>query len=210
MAARTYPAGVVLATASAAQAAVSFVAFGLPAIGPELRRAYGLNLPELGAILTASFFGSGLALLVAGIAVDRIGSRRTMLAGTALGTAGLATAGLADSKELLFAALLVSGIGSAAVPVAGVGALFRVYPSAKRGWALGIRQMSVPLGGTVAALLLPGLESLGGVRLPLLAGAVAVGISGAVFAALAGSEPVRRANTEFDATKDEIVREASK
>lgn len=196
MAARTYPAGIVLASASAAQAAVSFVAFGLPAIGPELRGAYGLSLPELGAILTASFFGSGLALLVAGIAVDRLGSRPTMLAGTALGTAGLVTAGLSDSKEILFTALLVSGIGSAAVPVAGVGALFRVYPAAKRGWALGIRQMSVPLGGTVAALLLPGLESLGGVRLPLLAGAVAVGISGAVFAALAGSDPVRRTNAE--------------
>lgn len=174
---------------------MSFAAFGLPAIGPELRRAYGLSLPELGAILTASLFGSGLALLVAGIAVDRFGSRRTMLAGTALGTAGLVTAGLADSKELLFAALLVSGVGSAAVPVAGVGALFRVYPAAKRGWALGIRQMSVPLGGTVAAVLLPGLESLGGVRLPLLAGAVAVGIAGTAFAAVTGSDPVRGEDT---------------
>src|ERR1700704_4843901 len=71
---------------------------------------------------------------------------------------------------LLFAGLLVSGVGTAVVPVAGAGALFRVYPAARRGWALGVRQMSVPLGGTVAALVPPGLESAGGVRLPLLAG----------------------------------------
>ena len=190
MTARTYPAGAVLTSASAAQASVSFAAFGLPAIGPELRHVYGLSLPELGAILTASLFGSGLALIVAGIAVDRFGSRRTMLAGTALGVAGLVAAALADSKQLLFAALLISGIGSAVVPVAGAGALFRVYPPAKRGWALGVRQMAVPLGGTMAALLLPPLDSLGGVRLALLAGAVAVGVSGAVFAALAGTDPV--------------------
>ena len=85
MAAQTHRAGVVLAAAAAAQAAVSFVSFGLPAIGPELRSAYGLSLPELGAILSASLFGSGFALLAAGIAVDRFGARRTMVAGTASG-----------------------------------------------------------------------------------------------------------------------------
>jgi hypothetical protein len=44
--------------AKANQAAVSFVAIGLPAIGPELRRAFALSLPELGAVLTGSLFGS--------------------------------------------------------------------------------------------------------------------------------------------------------
>ncbi len=78
------------------------------------------------------------------------------------------------------------------MPVAGAGALFRAYPAARRGWALGVRQMAVPLGGTVAALLLPVLESLGGVRLPFLVAAVAVGVSGAVFAALAGAIPSAR------------------
>ena len=195
VATQTHRAGVVLAAAAAAQASVSFVSFGLPAIGPELRSAYGLSLPELGAILTASLFGSGFALLAAGIAVDRLGSRRTMVAGTALGSAGLVAAGLIDSKEILFSALLVSGIGSAVVPVAGAGALFRAYPAARRGWALGVRQMAVPLGGTLAAVLLPALESLGGVRLPFLVAAVAVGISGAIFAALAGTDPVHREDT---------------
>ena len=115
---RTYPAGIVLASATAAQAAVSFVAFGLPAIGPDLRHEFGLSLPELGAVLTANLFGSGLALVAAGVAVDRFGSRRTMLLGTGLGSIGLVCAGFADTKHVLFAALLVSGVGSAVVPVA--------------------------------------------------------------------------------------------
>ena len=74
-----------LASASAAQAAVSFVNFGLPSIGPDLRRHFGLSLPELGAVLTAALLGSGLALIAAGIAVDRLGARRATLAGSMLG-----------------------------------------------------------------------------------------------------------------------------
>lgn len=177
-----------LASAAAAQAAVSLVAFGLPAIGPELRQAFDLSLPELGAVLTAQFFGAGLALFAAGIAVDRFGSRRTMLLGTALGSAGLVAASFAGSKHVLFVSLLLSGIGSAAAPVAGAGTLFRIYPATRRGWALSVRQMAVPLGGIVAAVLFPALEALGGVRLPLLAGAIAVGLSGTLFAIVSGNE----------------------
>src|SRR5262249_35209360 len=102
---------VVLAAASAAQAAVSFVNFGLPSIGPDLRSHYGLSLPELGAVLTAALLGSGVTLMGAGVAVDRIGARRTTFAGSMLAAAGLAAAAASESKGLLFVALVVSGIG---------------------------------------------------------------------------------------------------
>src|SRR5438552_12634590 len=115
MAARIHSPRAVLTGACAAQAAVSFVSFGLPAIGPQLRHAYGLSLPELGAVLTANLLGSGLALIGAGIAVDRFGSRAAMLAGTALAGAGLVAAAEAGSRDLLFSGLLVSGIGPAVV-----------------------------------------------------------------------------------------------
>jgi MFS family permease len=196
MPARTPSARVVLTGACAAQAAVSFVSFGLPAIGPQLRHAYGLSLPELGAVLTANLLGAGLALIAAGVAVDRFGSRAAMLAGTAPASVGLAVAAQAHSGALLFAGLLVSGTGSAVVPVAGAGALFRVYGPARRAWALGVRQMAVPLGGTVSAVSLPGLEAAGGVRLALLVAAGIVGATGVAFALLLGAEarqPVRSA-----------------
>lgn len=171
-----------LASASAAQAAVAFVNFGLPAIGPELSRQFGLGLAALGAVLTASLFGSGLALIAAGAAVDRYGTRIPTLAGTALAASGLVVAAAADSARVLFVALVVSGVGSAVVPIAGAGALFRVYPAGRRAWALGVRQMSVPLGGTVAAVAMPGLEAHGGVGATLAVAAVAVAVTGVVFA----------------------------
>ncbi len=183
------PPGIVLAAAGSAQAAVAFMSIGLPAIGPELSRSFHLSLAELGGVLTAGLFGSGLALIAAGMAVDRFGTRGPILAGTALGAAGLAVAATAESTAVLVVALVVSGVGSAAVPIAGTGALFRAYPPARRGWALGVRQMSVPLGGTIAALAMPGLEEYGGIALALGVAAVAVGITGLLFAYVAADPP---------------------
>jgi MFS family permease len=111
-----------------------------------------------------------------------------MLVGTAVGTAALVAAAFAGSGEALFVALLVFGLGSAVVPVAGAGALFAAYPPARRGWALGVRQTAVPLGGTVAALAYPGLHALGGPELAFLASAVAVCVTGVAFAVVAGDD----------------------
>jgi MFS family permease len=179
----------VLAAATVAQAAISVVNFGLPAIGPELRSEYGLTLAWLGAVVTAALLGSGLALITAGIAVDRYGPRLSTLAGTVLAAAGLAFAAAVDSKELLIAALAIFGVGSAVVPIAGTSALFRVYPASRRAWALGVRQMAVPLGGTVAAVLMPLLVRAGGVKLAFGVAAVLVAVTGCVFALLPEEGP---------------------
>jgi MFS family permease len=193
---RTRSARVVLAAASTAQAAVSFVSFGLPAIGPQLRHAYGLGLAQLGAVLTAYLLGSGVALIAAGIAVDRLGARAATFAGTTIATAGLLLAARADGGLALFAGLLVGGIGNAVVPVAGAAALFRAYPVARRAWALGVRQMAVPLGGTIAGAALPGLDAVGGVRLALLVGAALVCATGVALALVLGAETPRVVSAE--------------
>lgn len=193
-------AGAVLAGASAAQASVSLVNFGLPAIGPELQDDYALSLFELGAVLGAALLGSGLALVGAGIAVDRFGARRPMLLGTLIGTLGLVAAAYAPSREALFLALLVSGLGSAVVPVAGSGALFKAYPANRRGWALGVRQTAVPAGGIVAAITYPSLHAVGGPTLTLLLSAAAVAIAGLAFTFVVDDErpdPAARAVRPF-------------
>ncbi len=176
----------VLAAATAAQAAVSFVSFGLPAIGPELRAELHLSLPELGALIAAPLLGSGLVLIPAGIVVDRAGARAASLAGTLLGTAGLALAAWASSAGALLAALVLFGVGASVVPVAGAGVLFGVYPPSRRAWALGVRQMAVPLGGTVAAAAMPLLHRAGGVELSLAVAAGMVAGTGVAFSLLPG------------------------
>jgi MFS family permease len=173
---------VVLATATAAQSAVSLTGFGLPSIGPELQDEFGIGLGVLGAVLTANLLGAGLFLIAAGIAVDRFGSRRLTAAGTALGTAALLAAAFAPTAGILIAALFLTGVGSAVVPIAGMGAVFRAYPMSRRAWALGVRQMGVPLGGVTAALILPPLAHAGDARLALLFAAAALATFGTAFA----------------------------
>jgi MFS family permease len=192
MPAWTPSARAVLVAASAAQAAVSFVTLGLPSIGPQLREAYGLSLAGLGAVLTASLLGAGLALIPAGVIVDRLGLRAAIVGGTAVAAGALVAAAFTTSNELLLVTLFVSGVGSAVVPVAGAGTLLRIYPARRRGTALGVRQTAVPAGGLVAAAVLPLLEAIGGVRLALLVGAGVVGAAGLAFAVVAGAEAAPR------------------
>src|SRR6478672_4430363 len=73
----------------------------------------------------------------------------------------------------LAAALVLAGIGGAAVPVAGMTALLRVFAPAQRGMAMGWRQLGVPLGGTLGAAILPALAAVGGVRLAMAGAGVA-------------------------------------
>lgn len=183
----------VLVTATAAQAASSLVTFGLPAVSPELREEYGLSLTTLGVILTAGLLGSGLCLIPAGIAVDRYGSRPLSLLGTAVGMAGLIVGAFSGSTALLAAMLFLCGIGTSVIPIAGIGALFRTFGPARRAWALGVRQMAVPLGGVVGAVVLPPLAHAGGARACLLLAAGALGVAGTAFGTLAAQEPVAAA-----------------
>jgi len=178
----------VLAGATGAQASVALVNFGLPAVGPRLQSDFGLSLLGLGAVMTAGLLGSGLTLIAAGVLVDRHGTRRSTLVGVAVATVGLLAAAFAPTGTTLFVALFVFGVGSAVVPVAGAGALFRVFPAGRRGWALGVRQTAVPLGGTIAAVAFPILYAAGGSAVPLLVGAVLTGATGVAFAMVVGDD----------------------
>ena len=176
----------VLVAAAGAQAAVSLVGFGLPSIGPELAEEFDLSLTALGAVLTANLLGGGLFLYAAGVAVDRFGSRTATLVGTAVGAIGLVAAAFAPSTPWLFAMLFLAGVGTTTIPIAGIGALFRVFPASRRAWALGIRQMAVPVGGVTAAVALPALAHAGGVRASLLFSAGMLVLLGTIFGLAAG------------------------
>jgi MFS family permease len=187
-----------LVVASAAQAALSFVILGLPAIGPQLSDTFGLSLAGLGAVLAMLSLGSGLALLAADVAIVRFGERIATAAGTALAVLGLSFAAVASGKWTLALGLFVTGLGGAVVPVSGAVAIFRVYPAGRRAWALGVRQMAVPLGGTVAALTVPPLEHAGGTRLVLAVGAALVAVAGGCFAVLSeGGRSPHRSQRSF-------------
>jgi MFS family permease len=171
-----------LVLALACQASISIVQWGLGVIAPDLQSRYGLSAASLGALVNATALGNAVALMAAGVIVDRSGPRKPLLyAGSACG--GLLVLGaLLTNPVGLGVALFASGVAGALVAVGATVSVFHGFPPERRGFALGMRQMSVALGGLLAALLLPLAVHVGGVRLALGLSGVLTAVTAIVFA----------------------------
>src|SRR5205814_9173084 len=105
-----------LILAVVAQAAVSVVQFGLPAIGLEVRDRFDLGPAGFGAVFAAVGLGSAVALIPTGILVDRFGARPVLLGCAALNLMALIVAALASHELQFVAANFVASIGLAPHP----------------------------------------------------------------------------------------------
>lgn len=170
---------VVLGLGIAGQAAFAAVLQGLAAIGPALRREYGLSLAEFGAVLGAVALGATLTLIPWGLLSDRLGERAAISVGL-LGSGGALMASAAGGSPLLVAMLLAAGAFGAVANVASGRVVMGWFAFAERGMAFGLRQAAVPLGGALGALTLPVLVAATDPR----AGPLALGL-GCTVAAVA-------------------------
>lgn len=184
-----------------AQAGISAVQLGLPAIAPELRGAFGLSLAGVGALLAAPSLGIILTLLGWGALADRVGERWVIAVGLSGAAVFLALGALAGDARALGACLVVAGACGSAANAASGRAVVAWFPASQRGLALGWRHMSTPLGGAIAAAALPVAAHAGGVGAALvtLAGACAVGaLAGGLLLRDPRRPPVRAASAAGD------------
>jgi sugar phosphate permease len=178
----------ILALGTGAQAAYSAVFLGIPVLAPALRAEYGLTLPEVGLVLATVNVGAVVTLLPWGLLADKLGERAVLAAGLLGASAALVAAAFAPSFTVLVAALTVAGAAGASVNAASGRAVMGWFGARQRGFALGIRQTAVPLGGMAAALVLPPVAGSYAVRGGLVALAC-----GCFAAALAGAGGLREA-----------------
>ena len=178
----------ILALGTAAQASYSAVFLGLPVLAPHFQREYELGLVEIGLVLAAVNAGSIVTLLPWGLLTDRVGERAVLAAGLAAAAVALAGASFAPDLGLHVLALVVAGAAGASVNAASGRAVMSWFAAAQRGFALGIRQTAVPLGGAAAALVLPPVAAAGGLRAGIL-----VLAGGCLLTALAGAAGLREA-----------------
>lgn len=178
-----------------AQASISALQLGLPAVAPQLRDQFSLSLAATGALLAASTVGIIATLLAWGALADRIGERAVIGIGLTGAAAALALASRAGSAEALGACLVAAGAFGSSANAASGRAVVAWFHVSQRGMALGLRHMSTPLGGGVAAISLPHVAQRGGVSAALLAlsGALAVGALAAAIG-LRRPEPARGAD----------------
>jgi MFS family permease len=149
----------VLAAGTAAQASFSTIAFAVPVLAPALRDEYDLSLTEIGVVVAAEWIGLTFALLPWGFAADRFGERWTLAAGLTGCAVCLAGAAFAPDYASLVLLLVLCGIFGGSVQSGSGRAVMGWFGRDERGLALGVRQTAVPVGGVIAALVLPALGS---------------------------------------------------
>jgi MFS family permease len=176
-----------LALGVSAQAAGSLFASTPAYLIPLLHLDRGVPLAQAGLLAAAPSLGMVMALVAWGAVTDRYGERWVIAGGLAL-TAVFAFAAAAVSGYVGLGVLFVLGGAAAASTSAASGrVVIGWFPRSRRGLAMGIRQVSQPLGVAVAALAVPALASHLGIWAPLL-------LAGALTAALAAACAVGIAN----------------
>ena len=144
----------VLAAGTAAATSSAVFGIGLPVIVPQLREEFDLSLGQIGVVLAASWVGTTLTLFPWGLAADRFGERLVLTTGLLGCAVCLVGAALASSYEELVLALGLVGAAGGAVNSASGRAVMHWFDAGERGFALGVRQTAIPLGGLIAALSL--------------------------------------------------------
>jgi MFS family permease len=176
-----------LALGVSAQAAGSLFLSTPAYLIPLLHLDRGVPLAQAGLLAAAPSLGMVLALVAWGAAADRYGERWVIAGGLAL-TATFAFAAAAVPGYVGLGVLFVLGGAAAASTSAASGrVVIGWFPRSRRGLAMGIRQVSQPLGVAVAALAVPALAARFGIGAPLL-------LAGALTAALAAACAVGIAN----------------
>jgi MFS family permease len=172
------------------QIAISTLSASLAPLLPFVKSEFGLTYGEAGLIANIAFVGTMASLLAAGWAVDALGERIVIVAGGVIAGLAAIAAGLSPIVAMLIVALVVLGIGVGTATPSGTSAIRAVFARDERAFAMGVRQMGIPIGGLLAALFLPSLAIAHGWRL----GVVAAGCAAVVIAlVLAVTYPRRRA-----------------
>lgn len=187
----------ILGAGVVAQASFSALLIGLASIAPAIQHRYDLSLAQVGVVLAAVNIGTVVTLFPWGLLADRIGERKTIGVGlTGCGTA-VAGAAFAGSFGALIAFLALGGALGGCVQSASGRAVMSWFAPAERGLALGIRQTAVPLGGAIAAVLLPALAAGPGLRSAFIALAIGSGLGAAVGLALLRDAPAGELEAEL-------------
>jgi sugar phosphate permease len=141
-----------LGASTLAQAAAAVMMHGPAFLIPVLHDREGLSLARAGLVAAAPTLGVMLTLVAWGAVTDRRGERFVLLTGLgATVVAGVAST-LVGGLALLAVTLFLAGAAAASTNAASGRVVVGWFPPARRGLAMGIRQMAQPVGVGVAAI----------------------------------------------------------
>ena len=170
----------ILGVATFVAASGSAFLVGVGFLLPHFHSAMGMSLTRAGVLVAMPSVGMALALIAWGWLVDRTGEKLVLVSGSVAAAGALTALLFTRSFGALAVFLLLAGAATASGNSASGRLVVGWFPPHRRGLAMGIRQMSQPLGAAVAAMTMPFLAARYG-----LAAAFAVPLAMAVVSAVA-------------------------
>jgi MFS family permease len=157
----------VLALAVVAQVGFSITEQGIPVLTGFIKTDLDVSAAVAGLVVACFPLGRIAGSYAAGVAADRLGEQRVLLAGGLLTGALVACASTAPVAALC-GLLIVAGTASSAATPAGGKLVLTAFPPHRHGLALSVRQTGIPIGGLVATATLPAIAHAAGWRWALV------------------------------------------
>ena len=121
------------------------------AMAPVITGDLGIGAIAFGTFVSAYYGAQACGSLPAGALTDRLGVARTLLVCHGAMALAALTMGLASGYAQCLGAMFLMGLGYALSNPSTARGVFDWFPAAKRGTAMGLKQVGVPLGGIAAA-----------------------------------------------------------
>jgi MFS family permease len=173
----------------------------LPVLLPLLKERLEVGFFELALALTAFNVVSGLTQAPMGFLVDRIGARRVLIAGLALGGLAFVSLGVLSFYAWLIVAALLAGLANCVYHPAGYAILSEGISEGRIGRAFSVHTFAGFAGSALAPPLLLGLAAAGGLGSALAGAGIFAWIVAAVVFLTPAAPGARQASGSAVATK---------
>jgi sugar phosphate permease len=126
-------------------------------LAPFIKEGLGLTNSQIGMMTSSVLIGYMLALLPAGIIVDRTNERYILAVSEIIGGLFICCLFFASDFTQILAFFCLCGIGLGSILPATSKAILTWFPEEERATAMGLKHTAINVGGLIAALSLPTL-----------------------------------------------------
>ena len=138
-----------------AQIFVSFGGLTIPPLIPFIQPELKLNYTQVGSIMTFLYLAAMIMSLPAGWLTDRLGVKKMILLCQVIMGSFVVLFSFIESYWMALFCAFAMGLGYGMVNPPTTKGIMDLVEKEKRGFAMGVKQTGVPVGGALAAAVLP-------------------------------------------------------